>query len=88
MIWRLLQVQPVDDVPLIAAGKMWTGLVAWAKVSMLGPRLRLANPADLEVPVCLESADQAIVKVRELHSAWLERWAASAKRPTNPGGNP
>src|SRR5262249_39586319 len=30
MIWQLLQVRHVEDVPLILVGKMWTGLVDWA----------------------------------------------------------
>jgi hypothetical protein len=34
-IWQLLQVRHVDDVPLILVGKMWKGLVDWAKTSML-----------------------------------------------------
>src|SRR5262245_47922953 len=39
MIWQLLQVRHVRDVPLVLVGKMWTGLGAWARVSMLAPRL-------------------------------------------------
>ena len=31
MIWQLLQVRHVNDVPLILVGKMWSGLVEWAK---------------------------------------------------------
>lgn len=70
MIWQLLQVRHVDNVPLILVGKMWNGLVDWASTSMLDPRLRLANPEDLQIPRCLETADEAIALVRELHVAW------------------
>jgi uncharacterized protein (TIGR00730 family) len=70
MIWQLLQVRHVDNVPLILVGKMWRGLVEWAKVSMLDPRLALANPEDLEIPVCVETADEAIAMVRDLHGKW------------------
>ena len=31
MIWQLLQVRHVHDVPLILVGKMWAGLVEWAR---------------------------------------------------------
>ena len=73
MIWQLLQVRHVDDVPLILVGKMWTGLVEWAKTSMLDPRLALANAEDLRIPQCLETADEAIAVVRDLHEKWKAR---------------
>ena len=68
MIWQLLQVRHVDDVPLILVGKMWAGLVEWARTSMLDPRLALANPQDLDIPRCVETADEAIALVRDLHA--------------------
>jgi uncharacterized protein (TIGR00730 family) len=70
MIWQLLQVRHVDNVPLILVGKMWKGLVEWASESMLDPRLHLANPEDLKIPLCLETADEAIAIVRDLHAKW------------------
>jgi uncharacterized protein (TIGR00730 family) len=73
MIWQLLQVRHVDKVPLILVGKMWNGLVEWARVALLDPRLALANPEDLEIPQCLETADEAIAVVRDLHGKWQAR---------------
>jgi uncharacterized protein (TIGR00730 family) len=70
MIWQLLQVRHVDNVPLILVGKMWSGLVEWAKASMQDPRLALASPADLDIPRCVDTADEAIALVRELHRQW------------------
>src|SRR5262245_51148649 len=70
MVWQLLQVRHMDNVPLILVGKMWTGLVEWARVSMLDPRLALANPEDLSIPQCVENADEAIALVRDLHGKW------------------
>jgi uncharacterized protein (TIGR00730 family) len=70
MIWQLLQVRHVDNVPLILVGRMWRGLVDWAQTSMLDPRLQLANPDDLRIPRCLDTADEAIAVIRELHDAW------------------
>jgi uncharacterized protein (TIGR00730 family) len=73
MVWQLLQVRHVDGVPLIHVGKMWKGLVEWAKTAMLDPRLALINPEDLQIPQCLETADEAIAVVRDLHGKWKAR---------------
>jgi uncharacterized protein (TIGR00730 family) len=70
MIWQLLQVRHVDNVPLILVGKMWSGLVDWAKTSMQDPRLALASPQDLDIPRCVDTADEAIALVRGLHKEW------------------
>ena len=72
MIWQLLQVGHVRDVPLVLVGKMWKGLVDWARVSMLDPRLALVNEADLSIPQCVDTADEAIALVRSLHGKWQE----------------
>jgi hypothetical protein len=72
MIWQLLQVRHVDNVPLVLVGKMWRGLVEWARTSMLDARLALANPQDLDIPTCVDTADEAIVLVRDLHKAWQQ----------------
>jgi uncharacterized protein (TIGR00730 family) len=70
MIWQLLQVRHADNVPLILVGKMWKGLVEWARASMLDPRLALVQADDLQIPRCLETADEAIALVREVHARW------------------
>ena len=70
MIWQLLQVRQMTDVPLILVGKMWRGLVDWASASMLDPRLPLASPQDMKIPVCLDTAEQAIALVRERQAKW------------------
>ena len=70
MIWQLLQVRHVENVPLILVGKMWRGLVEWAREAMLDPRVNLANAADLQIPQCLDTADEAIAIVRDLHERW------------------
>jgi len=71
MIWQLLQVRHMRDVPLILVGKMWRGLIDWARTSMLDPRLAMANPDDFQIPRCVETADEAIALVRELHARWV-----------------
>jgi predicted Rossmann-fold nucleotide-binding protein len=70
MIWQLLQVRHVRDAPLILVGRMWNGLVDWARASMLDPRLALVKAEDLDIPQCVETADEAIAVVRALHAKW------------------
>ncbi len=79
MIWQLLQVRHVENVPLIFVGKMWSGLVDWARTSMLDPRLALASPGDFDIPKCLDTADEAIALVRELHTKWKTQQARSTR---------
>jgi uncharacterized protein (TIGR00730 family) len=84
MVWQLLQVRHVDNVPLVLVGKMWAGLVEWARAGMLDPRLPLASPEDLEIPRCVNTADEAIARVRALHGAWLARRAAEPQGAAAP----
>jgi uncharacterized protein (TIGR00730 family) len=71
LIWQLLQVKHVHNTPLILVGKMWAELVDWAKANLLKPELPLANPEDLTIPVCVNTADEAIALVRQHHERWL-----------------
>lgn len=71
MIWQLLQVKHVQDCPLILVGKMWPGLVDWAKASLLTEQLPLANSEDLALPKCVNTADEAIALIREHHARWI-----------------
>lgn len=72
MIWQLLQVRHLEKVPLILVGKMWPGLVDWAKSSMLAADPPLAAPADLGIPRCVADADEAIAIIREEHACWAK----------------
>jgi uncharacterized protein (TIGR00730 family) len=71
MIWQLLQVRHVDNVPLILVGKMWTGLVDWTRKHLAASQPRLANPEDIDIPRCVDSADEALALIREHHAQWL-----------------
>ena len=71
MIWQLLQVKHLENTPLILVGKMWPGLVQWARDSMLGEQPPLANAGDMAIPRCVANADEAIAVLRERHSVWL-----------------
>jgi uncharacterized protein (TIGR00730 family) len=70
LIWQLLQVKHVHDTPLILVGRMWAELVDWARKNLLKPELNLANPADLAIPRCVKTADEAIALIREHHAKW------------------
>jgi uncharacterized protein (TIGR00730 family) len=70
MIWQLLQVKHVHDAPLILVGKMWAGLVDWAKTYLLTTQPPLVNPEDIAIPHCVNTADEAITIIREHHARW------------------
>jgi uncharacterized protein (TIGR00730 family) len=78
LIWQLLQVRHLHDTPLIFVGKMWADLVEWARKHLLDPRLPLANPQDIAIPHCLNTADEAIALIRENHERWLTRTTGDA----------
>src|SRR5215472_11258565 len=70
MIWQLLQVRHLGGAPLILVGRMWPGLVDWARASMLSADPPLANPEDMSIPRCVVSGDEAIVVLREHYDRW------------------
>lgn len=73
MIWQLLQVGHMKDIPLIFAGKMWGELVDWARKSFISGEIRLANPEDLSIPHCVDTADEAIAVLQKHHKIWLKK---------------
>jgi uncharacterized protein (TIGR00730 family) len=72
MIWQLLQVKHVHDTPLILVGKMWAKLVDWARTHLCTTQPPLANPEDMTIPCCVDTADEAIALIRAHHAQWLE----------------
>jgi len=71
MIWQLLQVRHLQDAPLVLVGKMWPGLVDWAREAMLAFDPPLASAEDFTIPRCVANADEAIAIIRVHHEAWL-----------------
>lgn len=87
MIWQLLQVHHLNDTPLIHVGTMWSGLIDWARMSMLSTHPPLASAEDMEIPKCVANADEAIALIRSNHAQWLRKNAkATAKKPARKGG--
>jgi hypothetical protein len=56
--------------PVSLADKMWANLVEWARTRLLTSQLPLANPEDVAIPRCVNTADEAIAVVREYHVRW------------------
>ena len=73
MIWQLLQVHHLQDTPLILVGRMWPGLLSWARTAMLSYDPPLAGVDDFAIPQCVAGADEAIAVIREHHTRWLSR---------------
>ena len=63
MVWQLCQVRHLQGTPLVFIGEMWKGLVEWARTYMIDGQPNLADPADLALPVCLQSIDEAVALI-------------------------
>lgn len=70
MVWQLLQVRKLQDVPLILAGEMWPGLVEWARTSMLRQDAPLAGAEDFAIPICCRNGEEALDTLRAHHDRW------------------
>jgi uncharacterized protein (TIGR00730 family) len=60
LVWQLLQVRHVVGVPLIFVGPMWRELVEWARRTMTQGEEQFASPADMDIPRCVDTMDEAI----------------------------
>jgi uncharacterized protein (TIGR00730 family) len=69
MIWQLLQVHHLEQTPLILVGKLWPGLIEWVRDSMLSFETPLINPEDVDIPICVSNADEAIEIIRRHRQA-------------------
>jgi len=79
LVWQLLQVRHLEDTPLILVGKMWPGLIEWARDSMVSEDPPLAHAADMTIPLCVANADEAVARLRQHHAAWLLRKNAATE---------
>lgn len=73
MVWQLLQVRQLYGTPLIGVGSMWREILEWARRYLLRPELALASPADLDIPHCVDTVEEAIALLRDRHAQWLAR---------------
>jgi len=73
-IWQLLQVRKMrSEVPLILVGKMWADFVAWARTYLLRPDFELAALEDIEIPRCVDTADEAVALLRPHYDEWVSK---------------
>jgi len=69
MIWQLLQVRHVEHTPLILVGKLWPGLIEWVRNTMLSFETPLINDDDVDIPICVVNAGEAIEIIRRHRQA-------------------
>jgi len=74
--WQLLQVQKLYNTPLILVGKMWSGLVEWARESMSKEGSELASPIDFDIPHCVNTVEETVELIRKNRDAWLAAQAS------------
>ena len=70
LVWQLLQVRHLENVPLILVGRMWPGLVEWIRSSMLSFDPPLINASDVDIAHCVEDGKSAIALIRVHHDRW------------------
>lgn len=70
MIWQLLQVRKLQDTPFIMVGKMWSELANWTKKYTIDVEPPMADPADLTIPTCVDTCEEAIALLRTAHEQW------------------
>lgn len=71
MVWQLIQVGHIKkDTPLIFVGKMWADFLEWTHDHFLPNQL--VNPEDLEIPICINTAEEAIAILQKYHEKWLK----------------
>lgn len=69
MVWQLIQVGHIKkDTPLIFVGKMWADFLGWTRNHFLPNQL--VNPEDLEIPYCVNTAEEAIAILKKYHEKW------------------
>ena len=72
MVWQLCQVGHLKRRPLIMVGSMWPDLVEWGREHWLSGDGNLADADDLEIPLCVDTVDEAVTLIRDN----LEEWAS------------
>ncbi len=56
------------DTPLIFVGAMWADFLEWTRNHFLPNQL--VNPEDLEIPYCVNTAEEAISILQKHHEKW------------------
>lgn len=64
LVWQLLQVKHLEDVPMILVGDMWRDLIGWTEKHIVRHDPPLASAEDLSLAVCVDTIDEAIDRLR------------------------
>ncbi|WP_297573965.1 LOG family protein [uncultured Deefgea sp.] len=70
MVWQLIQVRKLYDTPIILVGEMWHELVDWAQRHMVDNNAGLASAVDMQIPIVVDSIEDAVQLIREHHARW------------------
>jgi uncharacterized protein (TIGR00730 family) len=79
IIWQLLQVRKLENTPLIMVGPMWHDLTQWAARYMVDVQPPMADPADISIPYCVETCQEAVEILRESHGQWSDSYKVYTK---------
>lgn len=71
MVWQLLQVGMLKDRQLIFVGPMWRGLRGFVQEAIIARGY--ASPPDIDVPVWVDTVDEALAVVQALLDDFLSR---------------
>lgn len=72
MIWQLLQVRKLQNTPFIMVGTMWNELAIWAKKHTIDVEPPMADPADMSIPKCVATCEEAIALIAKAHQKWQD----------------
>ena len=73
MVWQLLQVGHLKNVPLILVGSMWPSLIEWARENMVHGDFGMATDADMKLPICVEHSEEAVAIIEAHRTDWLKQ---------------
>ncbi|MFM2429116.1 MAG: hypothetical protein RLZZ511_329 [Cyanobacteriota bacterium] len=73
MVWQLIQVGKLPNVPLILVGDMWQELVNWATRTMVDqPSTPLAKREDMQIPIVVPNIEAAIAHLQTAKAQWRD----------------
>lgn len=70
LVWQLIQVNHVTDVPLVLVGEMWSELQGWARRHMANRDQPLAGADEVDLARCVPDFDAAYELIAEHYSAF------------------
>lgn len=81
LVWQLAQVGHLESRPLVFVGEMWKDLVEWGRRRWVEGARQLADPPDVEIPVCVDTVDEAVEVIRRNLDYWEKQGEGQAVEP-------